>query len=132
MLTPIEFEIGGEKYQALPHTGFEALNLDRKVTALFSKVLQSGAKSDGEFYAAVTGAFSDYSDAEYRWLVETTFNRCTVVTDGKQHARLADMDAIAGHFRGKGSELYAAMLNIWRLEKLSPFEHAPEAATDGG
>lgn len=121
MLNPIDFELNGEKYQSLPHTGFEALNLDRKVNALFTRVFRAGAATDGEFYAAITEALSEYSDAEYRWLVETTFNRSTVMTDGKQHRRLSDMDTIAEQFSGRGSELYAAMLRIWKEEKLSPF-----------
>lgn len=63
---------------------------------------------------------------EYRWLVGTTLSRVTVTTPGKKAVRLSDMDAVADHFRGRGSELCAAMLTVWRKEKLSPFERAQE------
>lgn len=131
MLQPMDFEINGEKYQALPHTGFEALNLDRKVNALFTSAFKAGAGTDGEFYAAISGTLAGYSDSDYMWLVETTFNRCTVVTNGKPHVRLADMDAVAEQFRGKGPELYAAMLRIWKGERLSPFALSPEPTESG-
>lgn len=121
MLKPIDFEVNGEKYQALPHTGFEAMNLDRKVTALFSRVSRKGSKNEADFYEAVTEELANYSDDEYRWLVETTFNRTTVLTEGKPHVRLADMDAIADQFRGKGSELYGILIRIWSEERLTPF-----------
>ena len=127
-MTPINFKVGDEEYQLLPHTGFTAVNLDRKVLGLVGRIAISGASlTDGEIgaFAALSGAFSEMGDSEYRWIVENTLNRVTVVTPGKKNYSLADMDVIAEHFSGKMNQLYEVMVRVWKEEKLSPFATAP-------
>ena len=128
-MEPINFKVGNDEYQLLPHTGFTALDLDRKVLGLVGK-MAAGMVDGDEFsaYAMLSGAFSEMSASDYRWLVDTTLNRVTVVTSGKKSFSLGDMDVIAAHFAGKMDEMYTVMMKVWQLEKLSPFAKAP---TDG-
>ena len=128
-MEPINFKVGNDEYQLIPHTGFTALDLDRKVLGLVGK-MASGMVDGDEFsaYAMLSGAFSEMSASDYRWLVDTTLNRVTVVTSGKKSFSLGDMDVIASHFSGKMDEMYTVMMKVWQLEKLSPFAKAP---TDG-
>lgn len=134
-MTPINFKVGDDEYQLLPHTGFTAVNLDRKVLGLVGKMASSGMSlSDGEMgaFAALSGALSDLDDGEYRWIVETTLNRLTVVTPGQKNRSLSDMDAISEHFSGKMNQLYEVLVQVWKEEKLSPFAVAPITEQSGG
>lgn len=130
-MTPINFKVGDDDYQLIPHTGFTALNLDRKVLGLVGKMAVGLVDNDEvSAYAMLSGAFAEMSDSDYRWLVETTLNRVTVTTQGKKNFSLGDMDVIAEHFSGKMDEMYSVMMKVWQLEKLSPFAKAPKL-TDG-
>lgn len=134
-MTPINFKVGEEEYQLMPHTGFVAINLDRKVLSLIGKMAVSGSDiKDDELgaFAALSGALSELADSEYRWIVENTLNRLTVVTSGKKNYSLNDMDAIAEHFSGKMGELYEVMVRVWKEERLSPFATAPKTEQSGG
>lgn len=126
-MTPKNFTIGNDEYQLIPHTGFEAVNLDRKVLGLVGRI--AGVEGDG--IALLAGALESYSDSEFRWLVETTLKRVTVVTAGKQSRSLGNMDVVAEHFDGQMQNLYAVLFEVWRLEKLSPFAQQTEVKTDG-
>ena len=42
-MTPINFKVGDEEYQLLPHTGFEAIDLDRKVLGVIGRMAMNGA-----------------------------------------------------------------------------------------
>ncbi len=129
-MTPINFKVGREEYQLLPHTGFTAINLDRKVLGLIGRMALSGDALDGEIeaFAALSGALSDLPDSEYRWIVENSLNRLTVVTEGKKNISLGNMDVIAEHFAGRMNEMYEVMVRVWKEEKLSPFAASPAAA----
>ena len=79
MLEPLNFELGGESYQLLPHTGFAALDLDRKVTALMGRIVGNAGADSADFpnriFVALGSALSEYSPSEYRDIVESTLSR---------------------------------------------------------
>lgn len=129
MLEPIDFELGGESYQLIPHAGFSALNLDRKVTALFGKVVSGylGTPTEAELYARLTAALGELPDEEFKWLVATTFSAVTVTTPGQKSRSLGSADLVAEHFAGRLKDVNATMLRVWQLEKLSPFGEAAPA-----
>lgn len=132
-MTPVNFKVGDEEYQLLPHTGFTAINLDRKVLGLVGRMATAFAGDDDmAAFAMLSGALSDMGDSEYRWLVETTLGRVTVVTPGKKNVSLGDMDAIAEHFSGNMGGLYELLIRVWKEEKLTPFAVAPKTEASGG
>lgn len=67
----INFRIGESDYQLIPHTGFEALNLDRKVLGLIGRMAQYGMDFSDEMnaFATLASTISDMSDSDFRWLV---------------------------------------------------------------
>ena len=125
MLEPLNFELGGESYQLLPHTGFAALDLDRKVTALMGRIVgNAGADSDdfpNRIFVALGSALSEYSPSEYRDIVESTLSRVTVTTTGKKNVSLSTSDAVAEHFAGRYADLYNLLFKVWELNRFSPF-----------
>lgn len=130
------FEINGEKYQLLPHTGFIALNLDRKVTSLFGRMFAVGFGKDipqeQASFLALSEALGNLSDDDYRWLVSNTLSTVTVVTEGKKNFSFNTqnpMDTIANHFAGRHMDLTIVLLKVWELEKFSPFG-IPQAGGD--
>lgn len=129
----INFRIGESDYQLIPHTGFEALNLDRKVLGLIGRMAQYGMDFSDEMnaFATLASTISDMSDSDFRWLVETTLSTVTVVNRGKKSLRLANCDCISEQFAANRNELYAVLLKVWKLEKLSPFAKAPETELTG-
>lgn len=125
-MEPINFRVGDDDYQLIPHTGFTAINLDRKVLGLFGSMCASGdSLSEETAFVALASALESLSAADYRWLVETTLSRVTVVTDGKKHVSLGDAEIAAAHFYGQMQNLYAVLFEVWRRERLSPFAQAP-------
>jgi hypothetical protein len=133
-MEPINFEINGESYQLLPHTGFEAINLDRKVLGLIGRMARSGSElsDDVGAFAVLADTLSGLGDSEYRWIVGTTLKNVTVVTGGKKNLALSDMDAISAHFAGKYNDLYSVLVQVWKEEKLSPFAVAQKTEKSGG
>jgi hypothetical protein len=133
-MTPINFKVGEDEYQLLPHTGFEAINLDRKVLGLIGRMARNGSalSDDMSAFAALADTLSELGDSEYRWIVGTTLKNVTVVTAGKKNVSLSDMDKVAEHFSGKFNDLYAVLIEVWKEEKLSPFAVAPKMETSGG
>ena len=110
-MTPVNFKVGEEEYQLLPHTGFEAMDLDRKVLGLVGKMARNGDLLEDDIYAmaALSTTLSDLGSSDYRWLVETTFRNVTVVTPGKKNVSLSDIDAVAEHFAGHMNDMYTAL-----------------------
>lgn len=133
-MTPINFEIDGEQYQLLPHTGFEAINLDRKVLGLIGRMARSGPEMSDDMgaFAVLADTLAELGDSEYKWIVGTTLSHVTVITAGKKNVALSDMDKVAEHFSGKFNDLYAVLIQVWKEEKLSPFAVAPTTGASGG
>lgn len=133
-MTPINFKVGEDEYQLLPHTGFEAINLDRKVLGLIGRMARSGSalSDDMTAFAVLADTLAELGDSEYKWIVGTTLKNVTVVTAGKKNVSLSDMDKVAEHFSGKFNDLYAVLIQVWKEEKLSPFATAPKTETSGG
>lgn len=130
-MNPVNFDINGESYQLLPHTGFEAINLYRKVNGAVGNMvveLPKGKTDGAASFAAIAAAFDGYDEADFKWLVETTLKNVTVTTPGKKQESLSDMDRIADHFAGKLGDMYDLLFEVWNAEKMLPFELAP--ATD--
>lgn len=132
-MTPMNFKVGEEEYQLIPHTGFVAMDLDRKVLGIVGRMAFSGIDIDEDVgaFALLSGAFSDMPTNEYKWLVENTLSGVTVVTEGKKNFSLASIDVISDHFAGRFDQLYAVMLKVWKLEKFSPFARAPKTEQSG-
>lgn len=133
-MTPVNFNVGEDEYQLLPHTGFEAINLDRKVLGLIGRMARSGSalSDDMTAFAVLADTLAELGDSEYKWIVGTTLKNVTVVTSGKKNVSLSDMDKVAEHFSGKFNDLYAVLIQVWKEEKLSPFATAPKTETSGG
>lgn len=133
-MTPIQFKVGVDEYQLIPHTGFEAINLDRKVLGLIGRMARSGAEMSDDMgaFAVLADTLAELGDSEYKWIVETTLKNVTVVTAGKKNKALSDMDAVAEHFSGKFNDLYSVLIQVWKEEKLSPFVGAPMTEQSGG
>lgn len=133
-MTPINFKVGEDEYQLLPHTGFEAIDLDRRVLGLIGRMAQSGASisDDVGAFAALADTLSEMPASDYHWIVKTTLSHVTVVTPGKKNATLSDMNAIAEHFFGHFNDLYAVLTEVWKEEKLSPFAVAQKTEQNGG
>ena len=129
----INFTVADEEYQLLPHTGFEALDLDRKVLGLVGRVARQGldASDDVEAFALLANTLSEMPTRDFRWLLETTLERVTVVTKGKKFRTLDSSEAIAEHFESNRAQMYAVLLQVWKLEKLSPFVTAPATGRNG-
>lgn len=139
-MTPIDFEVCGESYQLLPHTGFASFDLARKVqhfcTNLYSSPRLAGLDSKSDEYALeFLNAFSDeifeLSSSEYRSLVENTLCRVTVTTEGKKNVALGNFEAISAHFGNRYTDMYTVMFKVWILSKFPPFGEAPETQTAG-
>lgn len=132
-MTPINFKVGEEEYQLLPHTGFEAINLDRKVLGLIGRMARSGSEMSDDMgaFAVLADTLAELGDSEYKWIVGTTLSHVTVITAGKKNVALSDMDKIAEHFSGKFNDLYAVLIQVWKEEKLSPFAVAPTTGASG-
>ena len=133
-MTPINFKVGDDEYQLIPHTGFEAINLDRKVLGLIGRMARSGSDMSDDMgaFAVLADTLAELGDTEYNWIVRTTFKNVTVVTEGKKNRSLADLDVVADHFAGKFNDLYAVLIQVWKEERLSPFAGAPMTEQSGG
>ena len=129
-MKPINFKIGEDEYQLLPHTGFEAMDLDRKVLGVVGQMARTGMFLDGEAdaFAAMSGVFADMGRDDFRWIVETTLKNVTVVTPGKKNVTLSDFDIVTNHFDGRFNEIYVLLVKVWKEERLSPFAKAPKEA----
>ena len=129
----INFKVASDEYQLLPHTGFDAIDLDRKVLGLIGKMARQGLdiNDDVEAFALLANTLSELSTPDFKWLLETTLSAVTVVTKGQKFVTLDSFDAIAAHFAQKRSQMYAVMLQVWKLEKLSPFVTAPATEQNG-
>jgi hypothetical protein len=132
-MEPINFKVASDEYQLLPHTGFDAIDLDRKVLGLIGKMARQGLdiNDDVEAFALLANTLSELSTPDFKWLLETTLSAVTVVTKGQKFVTLDSFDAIAAHFEQKRSQMYAVMLQVWKLEKLSPFVTAPATEQNG-
>ena len=86
---------------------------------------------DVEAFALLANTLSELSTPDFKWLLETTLSAVTVVTKGQKFVTLDSFDAIAAHFEQKRSQMYAVMLQVWKLEKLSPFVTAPATEQNG-
>lgn len=134
-MTPINFEIDGEQYQLLPHTGFEAMDLYRKVNGTVGDMvnaLPKGGADGASGFAAIASAFSGCNREEFKWLVETTLKNVTVVTPGKKNITLSDCDTVASHFEGRLGKMYDLLFEVWDKEKMLPFELAPADPSGSG
>ena len=129
-MKPINFKIGEDEYQLLPHTGFEAMDLDRKVLGIVGQMARTGMFLDDEAdaFAAMSGVFSDMGRDDFRWIVETTLKNVIVVTPGKKNFTLSDFDIVTNHFEGRFNEIYVLLVKVWKEERLSPFAKAPKEA----
>ena len=132
-MEPINFKVASDEYQLLPHTGFDAIDLDRKVLGLIGKMARQGLdiNDDVEAFALLANTLSELSTPDFKWLLETTLSAVTVVTKGQKFVTLDSFDTIAAHFEQKRSQMYAVMLQVWKLEKLSPFVTAPATEQNG-
>ena len=67
-MNPINFKIGEDEYQLLPHTGFEAMDLDRKVLGVVGQMARTGMFLDeeGDAFVAMSGVFSDMARDDFR------------------------------------------------------------------
>lgn len=122
-IAPLNFELSGETYQALPHAGFIALDLQRKVSALYTSIFKANEKlDDGGLFYEMTVKLGEMPEADFKWLLENTLNNTTVTTAGKPNTTLKDADAIAAHFAGRSfADIYSLLFKVWELEKLGPF-----------
>lgn len=129
-MKPINFKIGEDDYQLLPHTGFEAMDLDRKVLGIVGQMARTGMFLDEEAdaFAAMSGVFADMGRDDFRWIVETTLKNVIVVTPGKKNFTLSDFDIVTNHFEGRFNEIYVLLVKVWKEERLSPFAKAPKEA----
>lgn len=133
-MNPVSFDLDGEKYQLIPHTGFEAINLYRKVNGAVGNIVSAMPtdRNDGNAsFAAIASAFEGYSDEDFRLLVETTLKNVTVVTPGKKFETLSSMEAVAALFEGRLGRMYDLLFEVWDREKMLPFELAPATGPNG-
>lgn len=134
-MNPVNFSLSGEDYQLLPHTGFQAVNLYRKVNGAVGHIVAAYAPADGDAgragFAAMASAFEGYSEDEFRWLVETTLSHVSVVTPGRKQFSLSDMEKVGEHFAGRWADMYGLLFEVWSREKMLPFEMAPDTGTNG-
>ncbi|MBP5446590.1 MAG: hypothetical protein J6X95_00585 [Treponema sp.] len=135
-MQPVNFKLGADDYQLLPHTGFEAVNLYRKVNGAVGNIISAAPlPKEGEQgktgFSAFAAAFNSYDDEEFKTLVETTLKNVTVVTAGKKNFTLSDMDGISRHFEQRLGEMYDLMFEVWNIEKMLPFDLAPLADGSG-
>lgn len=133
MIVPQNFELNGESYQALAHTGFTALSLQAKVSALYTALFRENKDLDDVgLFQALTEKLGSIPEDEFKWLLENSLSNVTVTTAGKKNVTLKDADAIAAHFQGRSfADLYGLLFKVWELEKLGPFGLV-EAADQAG
>ena len=86
----INFKVASDEYQLLPHTGFDAIDLDRKVLGLIGKMARQGLdiNDDVEAFALLANTLSELSTPDFKWLLETTLSAVTVVTKGQKFVTL--------------------------------------------
>ena len=77
----INFKVASDEYQLLPHTGFDAIDLDRKVLGLIGKMARQGLdiNDDVEAFALLANTLSELSTPDFKWLLQTTLSAVTVV-----------------------------------------------------
>lgn len=133
MIVPQNFDLNGESYQLVAHTGFTALNLQAKVSALYTALFRENKDLDDVgLFQALTEKMGSLPEADLKWILETTLNQTTVTTAGKKNVTLKDSDAIAAHFEGRSfADLYGLLFKVWELEKLGPFGLMEPAAQAG-
>ena len=132
-MQPTNFELDGEKYQLLPHTGFEALDLYRKVNDAIGGIIDAPSVPGNENqrgFSALSRTFNSYDKDEFKELVEMTLKNVTVVTPGKKNFALSDVDTISNHFTGRWGKMYDLMFEVWNIEKMLPFDLAPLSGSE--
>ncbi len=117
---PIDFEVNGYKYQTIPIKGMDALELDRKVLGIWSKLLRSGS-AEGDAVSQFSAVFSEMSRTEFENLVFMTLSSTTALGKvGEPDVRLTG-DAVANHFADHKADFYNVLIAVWEANKLSPF-----------
>ena len=128
MVQPKTFEVSGRKYQVIPHTGFGALQLDRKVSGIAMQsfgVLGAIRKEKGltaiiPMIGGIARSLQDLSNAEYEEIVSLTFERTVELVDGAKDIPLTG-ETVGDRFQGRFIDFYTCMYKVWEANELSPF-----------
>lgn len=117
---PIDFEVNGYQYQTLPIKGMDALELDRKVLGIWSKLLQRETPA-ADLVSGFSSVFSEMPRKDFEELVLMTLSSTTALGGtGVPNVRLTG-DAIAEHFADHKADFYNVLIAVWEANKLSPF-----------
>ena len=131
-LQPVQFEIGGRKYSTIPLTGFDVLDLERKVADMWLR-MQKTVKAqdiDGDDKVSVSNAMNEalakemasMSRDEYRNFLELSLSSTTLMGgENERDVRLSDADAVGNAFAGHLLDLPNVIVEVWAANKLSPF-----------
>lgn len=132
-LEPVRFTVNGFEYSCIPHTGKQALNLNRIVTGLWTKLMGNVSAKFGsheeqterlqKFSEAFSALFLEMDEDKYISLVEKTFaNTVYIGKDKEPNIPLRDADVVGDHFADHKSDTELVMLEIWSANKFAPFE----------
>lgn len=120
MANTIELEFNGYHYQVLPITGIYALELDRKVFGVWSKL--HDFKGDADFLEKFSSIFSEMEQSAFENLLLLSFRGVSVIGEnGQSNISLNSVNAIAEHFASHRNDLYSVLVELWKANKLSPF-----------
>jgi hypothetical protein len=125
MIKPVTFEVGGRRYQTIPLTGFEALELDRVVSGLAVQAIGSigAARSSGGplgMAMALGSVLRGVAKSDYRELLTTSFSQTVALSDTGKDESLAG-DGVAAHFVGRFADMYECLVKVWEANQFTPF-----------
>lgn len=119
-----EVEVGGRRFQLYEPKGRAAIELDRRVLALYARLEPSELTPAG-FSRAFTLAAGGMADDEFGRLVELSLPGAVLLGegDGGRNEGLT-ADNVWGFFAGRVDELYGLLLAAWEAYGLTPFAKA--------
>lgn len=128
MVKPVDFEVGGLRYQTIPLTGFQSLELDRTVTGISLQAfgslgrMRTGGKAGAAIgiAMAIADVVREMPKEAYRELVVSTFSQTVALSETGKDVPLAG-EAVANHFTGRFLDMYECMYKVWEANQFSPF-----------
>lgn len=131
-IEPKKFSVGGREFVTIPIQGFDALDLNRVVTSMWTDMHENVSRKgvdpkDKQAVGAamadeLTRCFRNMGREEYRSILEMTLSSTTLVGGANEKdTRLSDADTVGQAFAGHLADLPEVLLAVWAANRLTPF-----------